>query len=80
MNYLTMSNQQRKDWGYENLERDVFDKTAAQRNIEKHGAGKITGILGPSCWPETYGQTPWETTLCCAYDIVNGKNGSGKSI
>lgn len=65
-----MTNQQRKDWGYDHLERDTLDKGAAQRNVEKHGAQHIRDILGPSCWPESYGQTPWDNTLDLAYRLT----------
>lgn len=65
-----MTNQERKDWGYANLKSDNLDKSAIAANIAAHGARKICEILGPTTWPETYGQTPWDDTLALAFQMV----------
>lgn len=62
----SMSNQQRKDWLYNNLERDTLDEGAARRNLDKHGPYAIIACMGPTTWPETYGQTPFDNTYLLA--------------
>lgn len=64
-----MTNQQRKDWLYDNLERDTNSQAAAERNVAKHGAEKILDIMGPTTWLESYGQTPFDRTYMLAADM-----------
>lgn len=70
-----MTNEQRKNWAYENLARDTLDATAAARNIAAFGAQRIIDVLGPTTWPETYGQTPWDNTYLLASEALRSTKG-----
>ena len=70
----SMGNQARKDWLYANLERDALDQTAARRNVDKFGPYAIIACMGPTTWPETYGQTPFDNTyLLASRTIKSGR-------
>lgn len=68
----SMSNQDRKDWLYANLERDTSDTDAARRNVEKFGPYSIIACMGPTTWPESYGQTPFDNTYLLASRTIKG--------
>lgn len=67
-----MSNTQRKDWLYSNLERDTLDEGAARRNLDKFGPYQIIAMMGPTTWPESYGQTPFDNTYLLASRTIKG--------
>lgn len=63
-----------KEYALCHFRRDHSGKTLAEApvyNLRKYGAQAVKDILGPTCWPENYGQSPFDTSYLVASTIVN---------
>lgn len=67
-----LSQEARKSWAYDNLQRDSVPGAAA-RNVRIHGARRIHDMLGPVTWTASYGQSPFDDTFALAVDIDRGE-------
>jgi hypothetical protein len=63
-----------KQYALETFRRDHSGKTYAEapiHNLRVFGAQHIHETIGPTSWPENFGQSPFDTSYSVACTIVN---------